>query len=233
MTCWGYERSFFDLSSPPGGVFTKIDTSDHFACGLRPGGELECWGYWESQSKILPSKEEFTDVQAGWGGLRVRLNSVYTTDDDWGFSCGLLTGGGVDCWGENSLTGITPEGEFTQVGVGMEEFCGLRSSGVIVCWRSAPEFTPEGESHDAGGEGYEALSVGGESTCGLTLRGAVNCWAHDGSLSYRKEGPYTTISAGYGHQCGVLTTGDIHCWETRSTNPANWEEITFPANEET
>ncbi len=228
--CWGREGSRFGLLSPPSGVFTKIDTSDHFACGLRPQGELECWGSSENQSKILPPKEEFTDVHAGWSGLEVRSQTgTFSSSRDWGFSCGLLTGDGVDCWGEDRLSGVAPEGGFTQIGAGKEEFCGLRPSGVIECWGSGPESTPEGELHDAGGEGYKALSVGGESTCGLTRGGSVNCWTHDGRLVYQKEGPYTSISAGFAHQCGVLATGDIHCWETRSTNPANWQEITYPA----
>ena len=233
VTCWGWEGSSLGLLSPPSGGFTKIDTSDRFACGLRPQGELECWGFGGGQSKIVPPNEEFADVHAGWGGLRVRVDSIYITEEDWGFSCGLLTGGRVDCWGTDPRFARSLEGEFTQIGAGQKEFCGLRPSGVIECWKSSPEFTPAGEARDAGGEGYVALSVGGESTCGLTQRGAVNCWTHNGSLAYRKEGPYTTVSAGYAHQCGVLATGDIHCWETRSANPANWEEITYPANKKT
>ncbi len=130
-----------------------------------------------------------------------------------------------------------PEGKFIQVGVGKEDFCGLRPSGVIECWGAGPGLTPEGERIvdflDGEGEGYTALSVGGEFTCGLRRDGAADCWSPDRSISYQQQGPYTTVSAGYAHQCGVLETGDIHCWESRGANPENWEEITISASGET
>ena len=243
VTCWGVGDPDLPFLSPPDGVFTKIDIGLYFACGLRPSGEVTCWGYGGEQSKIIPPNEAFTAVHAGWGGLAVWESSIYESDRDWGLSCGLHTGGGVDCWGEgrradsSSNTLSDPEGEFTQVGVGKEDFCGLRPSGVIECWGTGPGLTPEGERIvnflDGDGEGYTALSVGGEFTCGLRRDGAADCWSPDRSISYQKEGPYTTVSAGYAHQCGVLMTGDIHCWESRGANPENWEEITIPASGET
>ena len=131
-----------------------------------------------------------------------------------------------------------PEGEFTEVGVGKEEACGLRPTGVVECW--GPDWmTPEdwSSAHDirsGKGEGYAALSVGGEYSCALLQdSGAVDCWSTDRSGTYRLAGPYTAVSAGYGHQCGVLTTGDIHCWQGENPEEKYWEEITFPAEETT
>jgi hypothetical protein len=38
---WGSDSPQYQ---PPGGVFTHIAASNVNACGLRPGGSVECWG---------------------------------------------------------------------------------------------------------------------------------------------------------------------------------------------
>ena len=168
-------------------------------------------------------------------------SSIYESDTDWGFSCGLLTEGGVDCWGEdrrysdlkNTLFDpeFTPEGEFTQVGAGKEDFCGLRPSGVIECWGAGPGFAPEGglivDSFDGDGEGYTALSVGREFACGLRHDGAADCWAPGGESSYQREGHYVAVSAGYAHQCGVLRSGDVECWAGGGSEGSSSGEVVF------
>ncbi len=231
--CWG--GGYYGLPLPPGGVFTKIDTSYYFACGLRPSGEITCWGYGGEQSKIIPPKgESYASVHAGWSDL------AEVGEFDWGLSCGLHTGGGVDCWGEGryskfgSNTRFDREEEFVQVEAGKEDFCGLRPSGVIECWGAGPGFTPEGELvvevHDVGGEGYRSLSVGGEFACGLRHDGAVDCWNPGGESPYHREGPYTAVSAGFAHQCGVLRSGDVECWEgDGSGSPSSGEVVFFAA----
>ena len=178
---------------------------------------------------------------------------------DWGYSCGLRPDQSVECWGDTWEGGYLgnrrelgivdmairvhhPEGEFTEVGVGKREACGLRPTGVVECW--GPDWgdredwnsthyvnwSPPHDIRDGGGEGYAALSVGGEYSCALLQEsGAVDCWSTDRSETYQLAGPYTAISAGYWHQCGVLSTGDIHCWTGNNPND-DWAEITFPAD---
>ncbi len=261
--CWGTD--FLGQSSPPEGRFTQIKAGATFSCGLRPSGELECWGYGGKQSKIVPPRGALTNIHAGWGGLEIiptseRDESIW---GDWGYSCGLRPDQSVECWGDTweggdlgmggQGIGIVdtairvhhPEGDFTEVGVGKREACGLRPTGVVECWgpdwgdredwNSAHyvNWSPPHDIRDGGGEGYAALSVGGEYSCALLQNsGAVDCWSTDRSETYQLAGPYTAISAGYWHQCGVLATGDIHCWTGNNPND-DWEEITFPAEEAT
>ncbi len=242
----------------PEGPFTVLTSSWDFVCGLRPTGVVECWGYGGRRSKIVPPRGPLTGVHAGWGGHEV----IFTPErdegrwGDWGYSCGLRPDQSVECWGDDEgyerygEWGIVledtairvhhPEGEFTEVGVGRQEACGLRPTGVVECWGAAwmkPgdwNWIPAYDIRRGEGGGYEALSVGGEYSCALLKEsGAVDCWSTDRSETYQLAGPYTAVSAGYNHQCGVLTTGDVHCWEGKNPQEQRWGEITFPAEETT
>ncbi len=233
--CWGDDG--YGQSSPPKGAFSSISASKYFTCGLRPDGRAECWGgegtQSRLQSKIVPINEPLASVSAGWGGNQ----EVYTGIDnypevvhDWGYSCGLLTNGAAECWGDDpwndpktaqSLT-RRPEGAFTRIAAGRYNACGLRPTGVIECWGSSPVAASRGGSSDyyaasgtyeAAGGGYTDLSVGGRFTCGLRAGGAVDCWGDDGSSTHLRAGPYTQVSAGYEHQCGLLASRQIECWE--------------------
>ncbi len=255
VECWGMNT--YGQSSPPEGRFTQVKVGwDTFACGLRPSGELECWGYGGRRSKIVPPRGPLTGVHAGWGGLQVRRDtSAFSERADWGYSCGLRPDQSVECWGDDAAgherygewgivledTAIRvhhPEGEFTEIGVGKHEACGLRPTGVVECWGAAwmnPEdwsWSPAYDVRSGEGGGYAALSVGGDYSCALLKdSGAVDCWSTDRSETYQLAGPYTAVSAGYGHQCGVLATGDVHCWEGENPQEQRWEEITIPAEE--
>ncbi len=242
----------------PEGPFTVLTSSWDFVCGLRPTGVVECWGYGGRRSKIVPPRGPLTGVHAGWGGHEV----IFTPErdegrwGDWGYSCGLRPDQSVECWGDDEgyerygEWGIVledtairvhhPEGEFTEVGVGRQEACGLRPTGVVECWGAAwmkPEdwtWSPAYDIRRGEGGGYAALSVGGDYSCALLKdSGAMDCWSTDRSETYQLAGPYTAVSAGYNHQCGVLTTGDIHCWEGKNSEERWWGEITFPSEEAT
>ncbi len=252
VECWG--TNTYGQSSPPEGRFTQVKAGWRtFACGLRPSGELECWGYGGRRSKVVPPRGPLTGVHAGWGGLQVRrVASAFSERADWGYSCGLRPDQSVECWGDDAGRerygdwGIVledtairvhhPEGEFTEVGVGEHEACGLRPTGVVECWgaawRNPEDRSPAYDVRSGEGGGYAALSVGGDYSCALLRDSkAVDCWSTDRSETYQLAAPYTAVSAGYGHQCGVLTTGDVHCWEGKNPQEQRWEEITFPAEE--
>ena len=102
-------------SSPPGGEFLSVVAGETLSCGIRAGGEVECWG--TSVSGVPEGAGPFS-MLAGDGGVVV---------------CGLRAGDGLlVCWG--GLRAGTPPGEFTWVSGGKQDFCGLRPDGEVVCW---------------------------------------------------------------------------------------------------
>ena len=66
--CWGSDE--FGKASPPRGEFIELAASVNFTCGLRPSGEVECWGGDDAlrHSKVIAPREPLVFIDAGWGG---------------------------------------------------------------------------------------------------------------------------------------------------------------------
>ena len=76
--------------------FTQMSAGNDFACGLRPGGSVTCWGDDGYNDEVATPKGRFTAVSAG-------LNCA----------CALRADGGVQCWGTSldvKYPGGTPLG---------------------------------------------------------------------------------------------------------------------------
>ena len=115
---------------------------------------------------------------------------------------------------------VSPEDiyDFTDVSVGYDHSCGLRSDGTILCWgdgRNGETEPPEGT--------FTAVSAGEGYTCGIKTGGTVACWGiwglsygmHATSSNRRPETPdgvFKSISTGNAHACGVRIDNTIECW---------------------
>ena len=187
-----------------------------FACGVRSGGRVECWGDYED--------EEDNSGQSpppGW------FESVAVAGF---FSCGLRVDGEVECWGLrrdpehrwpgwNADGGLWPQGPFTALGVGsyLDAICALRVGGEFVCWNdgSATHRAPQGA--------FVALDAGLVATCGLRPGGEAVCWGFDEGWERQHTvarpldwdipaGPFTAISVGDRYACALRPGGEAACW---------------------
>ena len=124
------------------------------------------------------------------------------------FTCALLTGGTVECWGAN---------QFGQLGNGT-------TTGPDTC--NAPDGCSTTPVAVTGLSGVTAISAGYGSACALLMGGTVECW---GDNEYGELGNGTTInsatpvavmglsgvtaiSAGFESACALLTGGTVECW---------------------
>ena len=91
-------------------------------------------------------------------------------------TCGVRTGGSVECWGNDEEGQSTPpSGGFASVSAGFGHTCGVRTGGSVECWGN----DEDGQSTPPSG-GFASVSAGyGTHTCGVRTGGSVQCWGND------------------------------------------------------
>lgn len=196
----------------PGGEFVDVSVgarnfwSAGSACGLRPGGAVQCWGAGSSRMD-----GEFSAVHAGDGHL-----------------CALETGGALVCWGGPPQRSVPdpPGGEFIEVSAasvgnnrhrpGADYVCGLRADGRVRCWAALFGDGFDFGQADAPEGSFAAVSAGPRHACALDAGGAAVCWGNrevHGAPPAVLRGPFTQISAGANNTCAVRA-GEalVMCW---------------------
>jgi len=177
-----------------------------FDCARRKDGSIACWG-------------DYDQGQLGDGEFAVVGSSVplplALDDATWssigaglGAACGILTSGGVACWGSNSAGGLgadhqlerstvplpfTALGSVTAVAESMGGGCALPGDGTVECWGDASSGRL-GTAFDETTEYFssEPVTIAGLSDAvGVATAGAASC--------------------------AVLGDGTVQCWGTNST----------------
>ena len=225
------------------GVFVSVHVGPGAgACGLRAGGQAQCWAGQGDWQWSMPGR--FVAVDTGFG-----------------FQCGIHIGGSLECWGAPFMFGTetlraagfpwfdTTGATFVALGAGSNEVCAVRSDGSVVCsddFRFGAEPLPRGEFVSVSTElrdrcgmradgtatcwgsgsgnlgssmpqiAFESLTVGGQFACGVQPGGSAVCWgtsAHE--VPPPPEGRFAMLSAGDHFVCGLLLAGDVECWGMR------------------
>ncbi len=161
------KRGKVSPKAAPAGVFTSVSASWGYACGLRPGGAVECWGE-NPVAELEPPAGVFKNVSA-------RLEHV----------CGTRSSGKVECWGVAARlreVGAPPPGPFIDLTTNRHFSCGLRLGGEVECWGGGFN-----EGDEPPGGTFEQLA-GGYYTCGLRSGGEGVCWTDSVQLSYGEDG---------------------------------------------
>ena len=168
------------------------------------GGQIDCWGRNDvgqlgngTPRRGCPAYDGYCSTTPS----RVAgISGATAITAGWLHTCALLTGGAIDCWGDNDAG---------QLGNGT----------------TTDSFTPV---RVAGISGATAITAGGEHACALVAGGQVECWggAHSGAqlgngtttdslLTPWHVGGIsgaTAIAAGVVHQCVVVAGGPVECW---------------------
>ena len=196
----------------PGSVgFTAVSAGDLHACGLRPDGSVDCWGWnsayydehyhgemglWMHFNSPRPQSEPFTQLSTGAG-----------------HGCAVAAGGAVGCWGR--------DGGYI-VGSSNGDFYGK-------VYLSYGRATPPAGT-------FQSVSAGQYHTCGVRTDGTVQCWGYNSNFWGSKHigqatppaGTFQSVSAGHYHTCGVTTDGDAVCWG--SNHDREYEEERAPGH---
>ena len=159
-----------------------ISAGAYHTCALRPNGYPVCWGSnsYGQTDKFSFRSPEFVAITSGGA-----------------HNCGLRDDGSWTCWGAytsdshfppvliEGLYGLGPKpwpqvleqpegGErFVAISSGKDHACGLRESGVGVCWGS----NKSGQASPFPGVKLKAISSGEEHTCAIRSDDSPLCWS--------------------------------------------------------
>ncbi len=207
VKCWGYNSygqlgdgsttdrwTPSDVNGLTSGVAAITAGSAH-SCARTTEGAIRCWGYNSSGQLGDGSTAQRTspvDVAGLTSGvLAVQAGSAFT--------CALVSGGGVKCWGnnysgqlgDNSDTNRSTPADVVGLGSGVAELaagvghaCALTVNAGVKCW-GANYFGQLGDNSTTARwtpanvvglrSGVAAITAGGSHTCALTS-GGVKCW---------------------------------------------------------
>ena len=223
----------------PEGEFVSVHAGINDICGLRSGGEVECWNNFSEDvsSLLIAPSGEFASILGVWNNT----------------ACGLRPGGEAECWvegreGEPFIVDIPPP-EFSAplpggvgnicgvhfVGrrfcfdsvlgsdlpevvsgiVGYDYVCGLRGGGEAVCgYFGKPEDSYRWEAYPPAPAGvFTVLTEGSGFFCGLRPGGEAVCWGGGAyGLPSPPGGVFTKIDAGFHVACGLRPSGEVTCW---------------------
>jgi alpha-tubulin suppressor-like RCC1 family protein len=180
-----------------GAQAVQIDAGVSHTCVLTSAGGVQCWGYNNAGqlgdgSAATRRRKPVTVSGLSSGVVQIATGSAH--------SCALTTGGGVKCWGDNSI-GELGDGTF------VERHAPVNVSGLT--------------------SGVAAIFAGGINTCALLDTGVVKCWGENsrgqvgGGPTLYHNTPVTiagfsddvvALDLNYFNVCARLVTGDAECW---------------------
>jgi len=209
--------------TPAEAVESGLDES----CAIVGTGGVDCWGY-NGDGGLADGSSTGPDAcgASACSTMPVPVSGITTAGSisTGGAPCALLSGGGIDCWGSNSLGAL---GDGTSTG---PDTCGSSPCSTAPV---AVSGITSAKQISAGGE----LPGGSEFACAVLSGGTVECWgkANAGELG---DGSYTgpdscgvletacstspvavsgittatEVSAGGYGACALLSSGHVDCW---------------------
>ena len=214
IECWGYNDAFGELgngtttnSCTPVAVTgvsnaAAVSAGFFFACALLSSGSVECWGD-NYNGELGKGTNTGSSTPVSVTGLSNAIAISASRDSSNHFACALLSGGSVECWGDNGVgelgngatarsstpVSVTGLSNAMAISAGNSFACALLSGGSVECWgynyygtlgngTVANSLTPVSV---AGLSNATALSAGSDFACALLSNGSVECWGYNKS----------------------------------------------------
>lgn len=192
---------------PLGGV-TAIAGGGTHLCAITTGGGVACWGSNTSGQLGVTSTnpvDHCQDNPCSTTAVTVTgLTGVTALAAGSGHTCAILSGGAVQCWGDNTSgqlgSGSTKTKSYSPMAVselsgavavagGFSHTCAIVAGGAVECWgdntygelgngTKTPSSTPVAvvDSSNAAVKGAVSISAGNYVSCAAFSDGSVQCW---------------------------------------------------------
>ena len=225
------------------GGLTHISSSE-YTYGYLSGGIVKCWGCSSTGAQVqrnalLARHEAQASPANSSGPVTLALSGALDVQSSV-FSCALLSGGSVDCWGAsnnygqlgngsttplNAPTAIAGLSGVTGIAVDLNSACAVMSDGTVECWGdNARGQLGNGSTTNSstpvqvtGLSNIQAISRGVSHNCALDASGNVYCWGDGVTTPEFVLSGASAISAGGNHTCALMTTGTVECWGFNGT----------------
>jgi len=173
-------------------------------CVLTTAGDVKCWGM-NGYGQLGDGSTTDSAYPVAVSGLNSDVSAIATGS---GYTCALMTTGGVKCWGTNHG--------------------GQLGNGSTTPYPNVNPVTVLGLS-----SGVRAIALGFNHSCALMTTGGVKCWGGnrkgqlgDGSTKsspqpvdvFGLSSGVRAIALGFNYSCALMTTGGIKCWGVNSTS---------------
>jgi alpha-tubulin suppressor-like RCC1 family protein len=237
-------------------VLSPVAAGYRHTCGLRPGGEILCWGANSLGQLGNGHTGAFQPFPTEVVGLDAEPTSVFAGGDD---TCATTSAGGLACWGDDwygqlgngtatdgesstlPVTVIGPGTEVVSCDVGGTHGCAATAGGDVTCWGSNDHGQlGDGTQEDSSGpvtvaglpDAATAVAAGGDFSCALTSAGRVLCW---GGNEHGQLGDGTTAPSpapveviGLWDDVSAISAGGAHaCALSAGGGVRCWGESTF------
>jgi len=206
VMCWGwigygqfggriipYRSTPMDVNGLTSGITSLTAGEDH-TCAVSTGGVVKCWGD-NDRGQLGDGTTTDHSTPVDVSGLTSGVTTLVAGDR---YTCALLDGGGVKCWGlditrltyytePRDVSGLTSG--VTALAAAFRHTCALTSAGGVKCWGA----NYDGELGDGTttdritpvdvyglSRGVIALAAGENHTCALLDGGGVKCWGGNG-----------------------------------------------------
>ena len=189
------------------GISTAEQVSSGYShsCAVLTDGTVKCWGR-NSDGQLGDGLTNDSSVPVTVVDISSAQHISVDNDANAGYSCAVLTGGTVSCWGKHSYG----------------------NSGYISVISSSVPITVAGISM------AESIAAASARSCVVLTDDTVRCWGHGlgGALGNgvtatfgAPSSPVSVVgistakhtSAGVNHSCAVLTDGTVKCWGRNTT----------------
>jgi alpha-tubulin suppressor-like RCC1 family protein len=154
------------------------------------------------------------------------------------YTCALLAGGTVKCWGDGNPTPVAIEGidGAIFIGGGTDHTCATVAGGVVKCWgRNTYGQLGNGTTSDTSTEtpvevvdltGATLVTGGERHTCVRMPGGVMECWGDNSSAQLGNNSVTSSltpmpvnllsgarvISSGWFHTCAIVDGATAKCW---------------------
>jgi alpha-tubulin suppressor-like RCC1 family protein len=190
----------------------KLAVGDGHSCALTQAGYVRCWGDNSDYQlglghKLFEGKTHpYQILDASSGPNIVNLGGVAATDiaAGYGFTCAILTGGSVRCWGQNDKgqlgLGNTTDPQ-VQVGSAINFGSGLTAIAISASLGYACAILSDNNVHCWGDNSHGLLGLGNNTST-----------VYSGTVALASGTVVTGVATGPSHACALISGGAVHCW---------------------